>query len=264
MIIASWNINSIKARLPRVLEWLEETSPDVVLLQELKGIEDNFPTKELSELGYNVAVNGQKTWNGVAIISKHPIKDVVKGLDGDPSDEQSRYIEATINGVRIASIYLPNGNPVDTEKYPYKLKWMDRLYARAEKLLKTDAPIVLGGDYNIIPNAEDCYDISGWKDDALYKLDSRKKFRALLNLGLTDAFRINNKQADQYTFWDYQAGAWPKNNGLRIDHLLLSSQATDLLEKCWIDSTPRSKEKASDHTPILIKLNIPHKLHNMD
>ncbi len=264
MIIASWNVNSIKARLPRVLEWLEDASPDVVLLQELKGIEDNFPLMELSALGYNAAINAQKTWNGVAILSKHPIDDVVRGLDGDPDDEQARYIEATINGVRVASIYLPNGNPVNTEKYPYKLKWMDRLRTRAAELLKTDMPIVLGGDYNIIPHADDCYDISKWKDDALYKLDSRKKFRALLNLGLTDAFRINNKETGQYTFWDYKAGSFPMNNGLRIDHFLLSAQAVDLLEKCWVDREPRSKEKPSDHTPILVKLAVPHKLHNLD
>ena len=264
MIIASWNVNSIKARLPNVLEWLKENQPDVLLMQELKVTNENFPEEALSELGYNCAVFGQKTWNGVAIVSKHQITDVKTGLDGDPDDEQSRYIEATINGYRIASIYLPNGNPVGTEKYPYKLKWMDRLYSRAQELLKTEKALVLAGDYNVIPKDEDCHDPKAWEGDALFRLESHKKFRALLNLGLTDAFRVNNSEEHQYTFWDYQRGSWQKNNGIRIDHFLLSPQAADLLENCWIDKAPREKEKASDHTPILVELAEPHKLHHLD
>lgn len=254
MKIASWNVNSVNARLPNIVKWLESASPDVLLLQELKSMEEKFPFKELEEAGYNCAVNGQKSWNGVAILSKHPIEDVTKELDGEPEDEQARYIEATINGVRVASIYLPNGNPVDTEKYPYKLRWMDRLYNRAKELLELDTPVILGGDYNIIPEEKDAWDISKWEDDALYLLDSRKKFRAILILGYTDAFRINNTKPEQFSFWDYQAGAWPKNNGIRIDHFLTNSIATDMIVKCEIDKEPRGEEKASDHTPIVLEI----------
>jgi exodeoxyribonuclease-3 len=263
MIIASWNVNSITARLPNVLEWLKAHEPDVLLLQELKTTEDNFPKQEFSALGYHAAVCGQKTWNGVAILSKHKIEHVKSGLPGDASDEQARYIEATVNGLRVASIYLPNGNPVDSDKYPYKLKWMDRLYAHVKKLLKTEQPLVLGGDYNIIPEDKDCHDPKLWKDDALFRLESRQKFRVLMNLGLTDAFRVNNSEAHQYTFWDYQGGAWQQNAGIRIDYFLLSPQAADLLEECTIDTKPRGKEKASDHTPIILKLGKPQKLHNL-
>jgi exodeoxyribonuclease-3 len=263
MIIASWNVNSITARLPNVLEWLKEKKPDVLLLQELKTTEDKFPAPEFSALGYHAAVFGQKTWNGVAILSKHKIEHVKTGLPGDTSDDQARYIEATVNGIRVASVYLPNGNPVDSDKYPYKLKWLDRLYAHTKKLLKTEQPVVLGGDYNIIPEDKDCHDPKLWKDDALFRLESRRKFRALMNLGLTDAFRVNNTEAHQYTFWDYQGGAWQQNAGIRIDHFLLSPQAADLLEECIIDTAPRGKDKASDHTPIMLKLGKPQKLHNL-
>lgn len=241
-------------RLPNVLAWLKDNAPDVLLLQELKTVTENFPLPALEEAGYRCAVHGQKSWNGVAILSRHPIENVVTGLPGDDSDLQSRYIEATVAGLRVASIYLPNGNPVGTEKYPYKLAWFDRLIAHAKGLLATEQPVVLGGDYNIIPEARDCYDPAGWSDDALFRLESRRKFRALLNLGFTDAFRAVNDLDHQYTFWDYQAGAWPMNKGLRIDHFLLSPQATDRLQGCVIDSTPRGQEKASDHTPIIVEL----------
>jgi len=262
LTIATWNVNSITARLPNVLAWLKTEAPDIVLLQELKTTEDNFPKMEFSALGYNAAVFGQKAWNGVAILSKHKITDIKTGLPGDAADEQSRYIEATVEGLRVASIYLPNGNPVDSEKYPYKLKWMDRLYARAKDLLRTEQPLVLGGDYNIIPEDRDCYDPKVWKEDALFRLESRRKFRALQHLGLTDAFRVNNNEPHQYSFWDYQGGAWQQNAGIRIDHFLLSPQSADLLEGCVIDSAPRSKEKASDHTPVVLKLRKPVYLHN--
>lgn len=255
MKITTWNVNSITARLPNVLAWVEKHSPDILLLQELKTLEDKFPKAEFSALGYDAAVFGQKAWNGVAILSKHKMTDIKTGLDGDATDEQSRYIEATINGVRVASIYLPNGNPVDTEKYPYKLKWMDRLYSRTKELLKTEQPVVLGGDYNIIPEDKDCHDPKLWKEDALFRLESRRKFRALMNLGLTDAFRVNNDNAEEYSFWDYQGGSWQRNAGIRIDHFLLSPQAADLFEECVIDKEPRGKEKASDHTPVILKLH---------
>jgi exodeoxyribonuclease-3 len=260
--VATWNVNSITARLPNVLAWLKTAAPDVLLLQELKTTEDKFPKTEFSALGYHTAVFGQKTWNGVAILSKHQIDGVKTGLPGDAGDEQSRYIEATVAGFRIASIYLPNGNPVDSEKYPYKLKWMDRLYAHVKKLLATEQPLVLGGDYNIIPEDRDCFDPKVWEDDALFRLESRRKFRALQHLGLTDALRANNDKDEQYTFWDYQAGAWPRNNGIRIDHFLLSPQAADLLHSCEVDKAPRGLEKASDHTPVIVKLNKPERLHN--
>lgn len=254
MKIATWNVNSITMRLPHVLRWLAEQTPDVLLLQELKCTDDKFPAMELKAAGYETAVFGQKSWNGVAILSKHPLENVATGLAGDDTDEQARYIEATVNGVRVASIYLPNGNPVETEKYPYKLRWMDRLYARAQALLAQETPVVLGGDYNIIPHARDCYAPQLWAEDALFRLDSRKKFRALLNLGLTDALRACNDDDQQYSFWDYQAGAWPQNHGIRIDHLLLSPQAADRLVGCAIDRTPRGWEKASDHTPVVVEL----------
>ena len=226
MKIACWNVNSVKARLPRLIDYLTESSVDVLCLQELKTIDEGFPREEVEALGYHIETHGQKTYNGVAILSKFPIEDVLRGLPGDDSDEQARYIEATINGVRIASIYLPNGNPVDTEKFPYKLGWMDRLISHAEKLLTSETPVVLSGDYNVIPQDEDCYDAKAWEGDALTRPESRHKFRQLLNMGYTDAYRSFTPDIN-YTFWDYQRGAWQKDNGIRIDHLLLSPQAAD-------------------------------------
>jgi exodeoxyribonuclease-3 len=254
MKIATWNVNSINARLDNVTRWLEDQQPDIVLLQELKAVEDKFPLAPFTELGYNAAIHGQKSWNGVAILSKHEISDVMRGLPGDENDEQSRYIEATINGVRIASIYLPNGNPVDTEKYPYKLGWMDRLYSHAAKLLKTEMPVVLGGDYNIIPEDIDCYNPGVWTEDALFRLESRQKFRAIEHLGYYDAFRAINDNMVAYSYWDYQAGAWQQDRGIRIDHFLLSAQAVDRIEGCEIDKAPRGEEKSSDHTPVILTL----------
>lgn len=254
MKIACWNVNSVKARLPRVLEYLGDASPDVICLQELKVVDEAFPREEIEALGYNVETHGQKTYNGVAILSKFPIEDVMRRLPGDDADEQARYIEATINGVRIASIYLPNGNPVDTEKFPYKLGWMDRLIKRAEELLTWEEPVVLAGDYNIIPQDEDCYDAKAWEGDALTQPKSRDRFRQLLNLGYADAYRTFTPDVN-YTFWDYQRGSWQKDNGIRIDHLLLSAEATDRLVKVGIDKEPRGKERPSDHTPIWIELD---------
>ena len=255
MKIASWNVNSINMRLPHVLDWLTKHKPDALLLQELKCTDDKFPLAEIEAAGYKAAVHGQKSWNGVAILSPHDITDIRRGLPGDDSDEQARYIEASINGLRVASIYLPNGNPVDSEKYPYKLRWFDRLIAHARVLLAQDIPVVLGGDYNIIPEPRDCHDPAAWAEDALFRLDSRRKFRSLVHLGYTDAFRVLNDDSEQYTFWDYQAGAWPRNNGIRIDHLLLSPRAADRLKDCRIDREPRAAEKASDHTPIYAELS---------
>lgn len=258
--IASWNVNSIKARLPNVLDWLKEASPDILLLQELKCVEENFPALEIGDLGYNAAVSGQKTYNGVAILSKTPLEVEQRALPGDESDEQARYIEAVTQTdagpLRVASIYLPNGNPVDSDKLPYKLAWMARLEAHASALLALEEASVLGGDYNVIPSDEDCYDAVAWEGDALYRPESRTAFRALLYRGYTDAFRALHNEPGAYTFWDYQRGAWQKDNGIRIDHLLLSPQAADLLADAGIDRKPRGKEKASDHTPIWCSLTL--------
>ncbi len=255
MKIATWNVNSIKARLPRVLEYLGEAGPDVILLQETKSTDETFPSLEIEDLGYNVAIHGQKTYNGVAILSKRPIEDTMAGLPGDETDEQARYLEATVDGVRVATIYLPNGNPIDSEKFPYKLGWMNRLIERARGLLEAEECFVLGGDYNVCPRDEDCFDPQGFSDDALCQPESRNRFRALLNLGLTEAYRALHPSVIAYTYWDYQRGAWQKDNGVRIDHLLLSPRAADRLVGCEIDRGPRGKPKASDHTPIWCELS---------
>ena len=258
--IATWNVNSVKARLPNVLGWLKEASPDVVLLQEIKCQTDGFPRMEIEDLGYNCAVVGQKSYNGVAILSRSPLEDVTERLPGGDTDEQARYVEAvTAFGdivVRVASIYLPNGNPVDTEKYPYKLAWLERLREHAADLLKLEEVVVLGGDYNVIPTEDDVYDTEAWINDALFKPETRAAFRRVVNLGYTEAFRtLHPNDVHRYTFWDYQAGAWNKDFGLRIDHLLLSPQAADRLTACEIDRKERGREKASDHVPIWCELS---------
>jgi exodeoxyribonuclease III len=253
--IATWNVNSIKARLPRVTEWLAGARPDVALLQETKAVDEAFPREEIEELGYNVALNGQKTYNGVAILARRPIEDVFRDLPGDDEDEHARYIEATVAGVRVASIYLPNGNPTsDAAKYGYKLAWMQRLRARAQELLAEEHCLVLGGDYNVCPTDLDVYDPAGWADDALCRPESRAGFRALCYLGFTEAWRALHPAETGYSFWDYQGGAWQKDHGLRIDHLLLSPQAADRLQDCAIDRGPRGRERPSDHTPVWCEL----------
>ena len=254
MKIATWNVNSAKARLPVVTDWLRAVSPDVALLQEIKCETDAFPRAVFEDLGYNVVAVGQKAYNGVALLSKQPAENLLTRLPGGPEDEQARYVEATVAGVRVACLYLPNGNPVGTEKYDYKLRWMDRLIAHARTVLATEVPFVLGGDYNIIPEPRDVYDPVGWQSDALFRPESRRKFRELVNLGLTDAYRALHDDAKAYTFWDYQAGSWPRDLGLRIDHFLLSPQAADRLVDCTIDRRPRGAEKASDHTPVVLDL----------
>ena len=253
--IASWNVNSIKARLPNVLAWLESASPDVALFQELKTVDENFPRLEIEALGYHCAVHGQKSYNGVAVLSKAPLEDVMTGLPGDAADEQARYLEVTTFGLRIASIYLPNGNPISTDKFTYKLAWMDRLHAHAHQLLESEQPVVLGGDYNVIPQDEDVYDVRAFAGDALTQPESRQRFRALLNQGYTEAFRALHDEPHIYSFWDYQGGAWQNDHGLRIDHFLLSPQAADRLESCEIDRGPRGQTKASDHTPVICRLS---------
>ncbi|WP_114391666.1 exodeoxyribonuclease III [Oleisolibacter albus] len=256
MKIATWNVNSVKARLPNVLEWLGSADPDVVLLQEIKCETAAFPALEFQSLGYQVHAVGQKSYNGVALLSKQPVEDLLTRLPGAPEDEQARYVEGTVAGVRIASLYLPNGNPVGTEKYPYKLRWMDRLRDHAGDLLAGDRPVVLGGDYNVIPADGDVYDPAGWREDALFRRETRLKFQEILALGYTEAFRaLHPGLAHAYSFWDYQAGAWPRDMGLRIDHFLLSPRAADRLVSCEIDRGPRGREKASDHTPVVLTLD---------
>jgi exodeoxyribonuclease-3 len=249
--IATWNVNSIKARLPNALDWLKEARPDVVLMQEIKCIDENFPRQEIEDAGYNVVTHGQKTYNGVAILSKSPIEDVECRLPGDDADEQARYMEATVFGkLRVAAIYLPNGNPLGTEKFSYKLAWMERLRAHMKRGLADGEMRVYGGDYNVIPNDDDVYSAKAFADDALLQPESRALFRSFLHLGLTNAFREFNTLPHQYSYWDYQAGAWQKDNGLLIDFLLLSPTAADALTNAGIDKGPRGKEKASDHTPV--------------
>jgi len=248
--IATWNVNSVRARLPNVLAWLREAAPDVALLQEIKCVDEGFPAAEIEDLGYNVATHGQKSYNGVAILAKNRIEDVVRGLPGNPDDSQSRYIEGVVGTVRVASIYLPNGNPAPGEKFDYKLAWMARLAAHAERLLDGEETVVLAGDYNVAPTDDDVYDPVGWRDDALCRPESRALFRTLLNLGYTDAFRALDARPHQYSYWDYVQRRFDRDEGLRIDHLLLSPQAADRLEASGIDRAPRAREKASDHTPV--------------
>jgi exodeoxyribonuclease-3 len=259
MKIASFNINGIKARLPALLDWLQSAEPDVVLVQEIKSMDENFPREPIENLGYTVETHGQKGFNGVAILSKLPLEDIERGLPGDNSDEQARWIEATVIGdktaVRLCCLYLPNGNPAPGPKYDYKLAWMKRLKSRAEVLLKAEEPFLMAGDYNTIPQPEDCWDTKPWEDDALFLPETREAFRRIVNLGFTEAFRVRNSAPMNYTFWDYQAGAWPKNHGIRIDHFLLSPPCADLLKDCQIDREVRGGEKPSDHVPIWVDLD---------
>jgi len=248
--IATWNVNSIRARLPRVIEWLAEAKPDIVLLQEIKTVAEGFPRDEIEELGYNLAIAGQKTYNGVAILAKSPIEDVTIGLPGEAADAQARYIEAFVGDLRVASIYLPNGNPAPGEKFDYKLAWMERLRRHAAGLIALDEAVVLGGDYNVCPTDDDVYDPKVFAEDALCRPESRAQYRALMHLGYTDAFRALHPGPGAYSYWDYTGGAWQKDFGLRIDHLLLNPAAADRLAEAGIDKKPRGKEKASDHTPV--------------
>lgn len=254
MKITTWNINGIKARIENALTYIRETKPDVLCLQEIKSVDEGFPLEAFTDAGYQVATHGQKGFNGVAILSLHPLEDVSRGLPGDEADAQSRFIEATVTAgslsVRVASIYLPNGNPIGTEKFSYKLAWMARLEAHARTLLESEMPVVLTGDYNVIPEPMDAKRPSAWVNDALFQPESRSAFRRLENLGFLDAIRACHPEPGLYTFWDYQAGAWQKDDGIRIDHHLLSPQAADRLVSCGIDRFTRGWEKPSDHAPV--------------
>lgn len=258
MKIASFNINGVKARAAALADWLSEATPDVALLQEIKSVDEAFPAEIFEEMGYRVETHGQKSFNGVAILSRLPLEDVSRGLPGDDGDEQARWIEATVIGarpVRVCGLYLPNGNPVPGPKYDYKLAWMARLRNRAKDLLSQEEPAVMAGDYNIIPQDEDAARPEAWREDALARPESRAAFREIVNLGFTEAFRARTAAPGHYTFWDYQAGAWERNNGIRIDHLLLTPQAADLMTGCGIDKEVRGREKPSDHVPIWVELD---------
>jgi exodeoxyribonuclease III len=260
MRIATWNVNSIKQRLEHLLAFVEAAEPDVVCLQELKCVDEAFPRAEVEAAGYNVATHGQKAYNGVAILSKSPLEDVRRGLPGDEADDHARYIEGVISVpagvVRVASIYLPNGNPIGTPKFDYKLAWLERLRSHARELLRLEEPLVLAGDYNVIPEPADAADPAAWTRDALFQPESRAHFRGLINLGLTDAVRACSDAPGLYTFWDYQAGAFQRNNGIRIDHLLLSPQGADRLRSASIRREVRGWDKPSDHVPVMIDLDV--------
>jgi exodeoxyribonuclease-3 len=254
MIVTTWNINGVKARLEAAVAYLRQAAPDVVCLQEIKSIDEGFPRDAFEELGYQVATHGQKGFNGVALLSKHGLEDVSRGLPGDDNDVQSRWIEALVpfNGemMRVASIYLPNGNPIGTDKFDYKLAWMRRLEAHVRTRLEEETPLALAGDFNVIPEPVDAKRPQAWVNDALFQPESRRAYRALTHLGLTEAVRACHPGPGVYTFWDYQAGAFQKDDGIRIDHILLSPQAADRLASAGVDRAVRAQEKPSDHVPV--------------
>ena len=260
MKIATFNLNGIKARLQALSDWLDEAAPDVAVLQEIKSVDDAFPAEVFEDKGYNVETHGQKSFNGVAILSKHPLEDVRRGLPGDDDDEQARWIEATVAGdhhaVRICGLYLPNGNPAPGPKYDYKLDWMERLKARAEALLADESPALMAGDYNVIPQDEDAARPDAWRKDALAMPESRDAFRRILNLGFTEAIATRMPGPGHFTFWDYQANAYDRNDGIRIDHVLMTPQAADLMTDCGIDAEVRGREKPSDHVPVWVDLAV--------
>jgi len=256
--IATWNVNSIKSRLGIVTGWLKTNSPDIVLLQELKCETAAFPYMEIEDLGYNVAVNGQKTYNGVAVLSKFPIEEVIKDLPGDEADSHARYIEAVVsvsgNIVRAASVYVPNGQSVGSDKFAYKLKFLERLCENTRKLLEYDEIFVLGGDYNVAPEAIDVFDAARLDGSICFHPEERARLNALMHLGLTDTFRSSYPEARQYSWWDYRAGSFQQNLGMRIDMLLASPRAADLVIAAGIDEHPRALEKASDHAPVWVEI----------
>jgi exodeoxyribonuclease-3 len=258
--IATWNINGIRARLDGAVAWLRDAAPDVLCFQEIKSEDVSFPREAFGDLGYNIAINGQKGFNGVAILSKIPFDEVSRRLPGQEDDDQARFIEAVFSVqagiIRIGSLYFPNGNPPGSDKFTYKLGWMERFEAYAKARLEAEEMFVYAGDYNVIPEPEDARNPSFWVNDSLFQPETRQAFRRLLNLGLTDAFRACHGEPGHYTFWDYQAGAWQKNNGIRIDHMLLSPLAADRLVSAAIDKRTRSWDKPSDHVPVVIELEV--------
>lgn len=260
MKIATFNINGIKARLPALLAWLAEAKPDLVALQEIKCTDETFPGGPIEDLGYNLAVHGQKGFNGVALLSRRPLEDVARGLPGDDADDQARWIEATVSGegaaLRFCGFYLPNGNPAPGPKYDYKLAWMERLRARAADLIAAEEIAVLAADWNVIPEPADAARPEAWAEDALFRPETRAAFRRILHQGWTDALRVHRPEPEIYSFWDYQAGAWQKNDGIRIDHLLLSPRAADRLTASGVDAHVRGGDKPSDHVPVWADLRL--------
>jgi exodeoxyribonuclease-3 len=255
MRVATWNINDIRKRLPLLLAWLEATRPDVVALQELKCTADDFPGEDLARLGYRCLVVGQKTWNGVALLSldRDPI-EIRRALPGDTSDKHARYVEAAINGVIVASLYLPNGNPVPGPKFDYKLAWFERLRTHARSLIKSGHPVVLAGDYNVVPTDADIYSPVTWRDNALLQDEQRQAYARLLKQGWTDAIALQLAGQRAFTFWDYRRNRWQRDAGFRIDHLLLSKSLRPRLADAGIDRAVRGVEGASDHAPVWIEL----------
>ena len=256
MKIVTYNVNGIKARLPRLVEYLTEAQPDIVCLQELKSADDGFPIADIEAAGYGAVWHGQKSWNGVAVLAKGktPVERQ-RGLEGEPDDEQSRYLECDVDGLVVASIYLPNGNPQPGPKFDYKLRWIDRLTARARTILAEEIPAILAGDYNVIPNDDDTYSARAMQDDALMQPESRTGYRRLVAQGWTDALRTRHPKGGVWTFWDYQAGAWQRDAGFRIDHLLLSPAVADRLIDADVDKSYRGREKASDHAPTFVRIS---------
>ena len=253
MKIATWNVNSIRARLDHVSMWIKEQQPDVLMMQELKA--DEFPALVFQALGYESVAVTQKAYNGVAVVSRHPMETVRTALAGDEADSHARYLEMTIAGIRMVNIYLPNGNPVRSEKFPYKLAWMDRLIKEMAEWREKGLPVLVGGDFNVIPEDIDCHKPESWMRDALFQPETRSRYRALLELGYVDAFRsLHPEEAGQFTYWDYFRQAFEKNRGIRIDHFLLSPDVAERLVSCQIDRGPRGLEKPSDHTPIFVEL----------
>jgi exodeoxyribonuclease-3 len=256
MKIATYNVNGINARLPVLLQWLKETKPDVVCLQELKAPDEKIPKSDIEQAGYTALWHGQKRWNGVAILAKNGLKieETGRGLAGEPEDEQSRYLEAIVNNITIGCLYLPNGNPAPGPKLEYKMRWFDRLTTRASELIKKDKPVVLTGDYNVMPTEKDVYKPERWVDDALFRPEVRKAFHDLVAQGWTDAVRKLYPDETIYTFWDYFRNAYGRNAGLRIDHFLLSSHLSDKLKGAGVDKYVRGWEKTSDHAPVWVEL----------
>ncbi len=253
MIIASWNVNSIRARIEHVKAWLQARTPDILLLQELKGAE--FPALLFQEIGYESATVTQKTYNGVAILSRQPLEVISTTLLGDEEDSHARFLEVLVQGLRIVNVYAPNGNPVGSEKFAYKLAWMDRLTGQMSLWRQSGTPTLIGGDFNVIPEDIDCHKPSSWIRDALFQPEPRERYRAMLALGYTDAFRaLHPGEGGQFTFWDYFRKAFEYNRGIRIDHFLLSSELAGRMQSCEIDKAPRAQQKPSDHTPIVLTL----------
>jgi exodeoxyribonuclease III len=256
MKIATWNVNSIRVRLPALIDWIKQAAPDVLLLQETKVVDEGFPGMEIADLGYNIALNGQKTYNGVAILAKRPIQVELKKLPGDPSDEEARYIEAIVDTIRVASVYVPQGTDVSGPRFAFKLRYYERLREHIRTLMVQEDTFVIGGDWNVALEPEDVWNAAALDGTLCYHPEERKRFRTILHLGVTDAFRALNMGGKHYSWWDYRGGGWQRDQGMRIDHLILAPQAADRLTASGIDRGPRGQEKASDHAPVWCEISV--------